>query len=367
MKNGLRIGFGILLICHALAHAVLPLRGIAVYPWPGVWMSPFVPAFAAILIVSFSVALVALFAGGIAILGSRLLGRYTSGLVAVGLAASVLALVAGWSAASWWGLSLDAAIAGGMIAARNTRLASVFLDTPSAVSTWNLPRLMIETTALGLVGYIAIATALWPWHRTWGATETEQAMSLPGDPPDRDPSYELMHAVTIEARPDAVWPWLVQLGQDRAGFYSYDWLERLFQADVHNADEIRPEWQHRATGEFVRATQPDYLGGLFGRDLGWRITHFDPPKAMVLENWGAFVLEPTPDGGTRLLIRTRMGGPEAPVWGAGLTFAAFELPHFLMQRRMMLGIKERAERVSRDDRRRRIATTRFQSQSFNSR
>ena len=80
------------------------------------------------------------------------------------------------------------------------------------------------------------------------------------------------------------------------------------------------------------------LAPLFGRDLGWRITHFDPPRAMVLENWGA-----------------------------GLTFAAFELPHFIMQRRMMLGIKERAERVSRDDRRRRIATTRFQSQPFNAR
>ena len=356
MKNCIRIGFGILLVCHALAHAVLPLRGIVVYPWPGVRMSPFGPA---ILIISFSVALVALFAGGIAILGSRLLGRYTSGLVALGLAASVLALVAGWSAASWWGLSLDAVIAGGMMAARNTGLAPAFLDAPPPVPTWNLPRLMLETAALGLVGYIAIATALWPWHRTWGATEGDQAMSLPGDAPGRNPSCELMHAVTIDAPAEMVWPWLAQLGQDRAGFYSYDWLERLFQADVHNAAEIRPEWQHRAVGDFVRATQPDYLGGLFGRDLGWRITHFDPPRAMVLENWGAFVLEPTPDGKTRLLIRTKMGGPEAPAWGAGLTFAAFELPHFIMQRRMMLGIKERAESRDGAEFARRLVSTRF--------
>jgi hypothetical protein len=347
MKSCLRIGFGILLICHALAHAVLPLRGIAVYPWPGVWMSPFVPAYAAILLVSFGVALVALFAGGVAMLGSRLLGRYTTGLVALGLGASVLALGAGWSPASWWGLSLDAVIAGGLIAGRNTRLAPVFLGAPPPVPTWNVPRLVIEAAALGLVGYMATATALWPWHRTWGATEEEQVMSLPGDTPNRDPSYELIHAVTIDARPEMVWPWLVQLGQDRAGFYSYDWLERFFQADVHNADQIRPEWQHRAAGDFIRATQPDYLGGLFGRDLGWRITYFDPPRAMVLENWGAFVLQPEPDGRTRLLIRTRMGGPDAPVWGAGLTFAAFELPHFIMQRKMLLGIKERAERPTR--------------------
>jgi hypothetical protein len=68
---------------------------------------------------------------------------------------------------------------------------------------------------------------------------------------------------------------------------------------------------------------------------------------MVLENWGAFVLQPDTDGRTRLLIRTRMGGPGAPVWGAAVAFAAFELPHFIMQRRMMLGIKERAERQTR--------------------
>jgi hypothetical protein len=344
MKNCLRIGFGILLICHALAHAVLPLRGITVYPRPGVSMSPFVPAFAAILLVSFSVALVALFAGGVAILGSRLLARYTTGLVGLGLIASIVALLGGWSAVSWWGLSLDAVIAGLLVAARNTGLAPVFLNAPPAVARWNVPRVVTEAAALALVGYIAAATALWPWHRTWGATSEEQAMSLPGDTVDRDPSYELIHAVTIDARPDQVWPWLVQLGQDRAGFYSYDWLERLFQADIHNADEIRAEWQQRAAGDFIRATQSDYLGGLFGRDLGWQVTHVDPPRAMVLENWGAFVLQRARDGRTRLLIRTRMGGPDASVWGAGLTFAAFELPHFIMQRRMMLGIKERAER-----------------------
>jgi hypothetical protein len=102
----------------------------------------------------------------------------------------------------------------------------------------------------------------------------------------------------------------------------------------------------------------DYLGGLFGRDLGWRITYFDPPRAMVLENWGAFVLQPDTDGRTRLLIRTRMGGPSAPVWGAAVAFTAFELPHFIMQRKMLLGIKERAERPTR------VARERHQNPAF---
>jgi uncharacterized protein YndB with AHSA1/START domain len=326
---------------------VLPLRGIVVYPWPGLWVSELVPIYSALLLLSFSVALVALFAGGLGILGSRVLGRHAIDLVSLGVAASVVALVAGWSPVSWWGLCLDAIVAGSVVAARNLHLAPEFANEPPPPAPWTLRQVVVETILVGLAAYMAAATALWPWHRTWGATDEEQVMSLPGDTRHRDPAYELIHAVTIDAPPETVWPWLAQLGQDRGGFYSYDWLERIFQADVHNADRLHAEWQHQAPGEFVRATQPGYLGGVFGPDLGWRITYLDPPRAMVLENWGAFVLQPTADGRTRLLIRSRMGGPRTPVWGAGLTFAAFELPHFIMQRRMMLGIKERAERAGR--------------------
>jgi hypothetical protein len=346
-RSSLRIALAVLIVLHGLAHAVLPLRGIVLYPPQQIWMSPFPLIHATILLAAFSIALVALFAGGIGILGSRVLAPHAERLVALGLAASVVALIAGWTQASWWGLALNAIIAGSLAAARNSRLDPVFMNERVPLIHWNLRRAAFETAALGLVGYMAIATAVWPWHRTWGTTTAEQFMSLPGDDVIRDPAHELMHGITIDAPPEAVWPWLAQLGQDRAGFYSYDWLERAFLADVHNANEIRPEWQHQAAGEFVRATQPDYLGGLFGPNVGWRITHFDPPRAMVLEYWGAFVLQPTPDGRTRLLIRTAMGGPDVPVWGAAITFAAFELPHFIMQRKMMLGIKERAERTHR--------------------
>jgi hypothetical protein len=281
LRSAARIAIGLLLVFHGLAHAVLPLRGIVVYPWPGLWRSDLVPVYSTLLLFGFSGALIALFAAGLGVLGSRVLGRYAVDLVSLGIAASVIALVAGWSRASWWGLGLDALIAGSVAAAHNVGLAPVFADEPPPPATWNLRRLVAEAMLIGLAGYMAAATALWPWHRTWGATDEEQIMSLPGDARDRDPAYELIHAVTIDAPADTVWPWLAQMGQDRGGFYSYDWLERLFQADVHNADRIHAEWQRRASGEFVRATQPGYLGGLFGRDLGWRITHFDPPRAMV--------------------------------------------------------------------------------------
>ena len=69
-------------------------------------------------------------------------------------------------------------------------------------------------------------------------------------------------AVSIDAPPEKVWPWLVQIGQDRAGFYSYTWLENLTLADIHNTFEIRPEWQGRKAKDIVRSVKPGYMFGL---------------------------------------------------------------------------------------------------------
>jgi hypothetical protein len=330
-----RSALGILVMLHALAHAVLPLRGVLEYPPPTLA--------SAITVAAYSVALVTLFAAGIGILGSHLFGRQVTRLMGVGLVSSVVALTAGWDPAAWWGLALDAGLAGAFVAALNSGVLAVEQQQTARPARWRAGRWLVEALACGLVGYIAVGTVLWPWHRRWGSTPADRALALPGDPVSRNPDYELTHAVTIDAPPDVVWAWLVQLGQDRAGFYSYDWLERLFFADVHNVYEIRPEWQQRAAGDFVRATPPNYLGGLFGRDVGWKITRLEPGRAMVLENWGAFVLQPVDSTQTRFIIRSSIGGPDAPAWGAGLTFALFELPHFIMERKMMLTIKARAE------------------------
>jgi uncharacterized protein YndB with AHSA1/START domain len=194
-----------------------------------------------------------------------------------------------------------------------------------------------------MVLYAAGAVVLWPLHRDWGSDPSEHALALPGDRPDRNPALELQHAVTVDAPPEAVWRWLVQLGQDRAGFYSYDWLERAFGVDIHNVTEIRPEWQSRKPGDLVRATQDGYLGGVLGDDLGWTVNDVVPGHAMVLQYWGAFVLEPTADGKTRFIIRTNVGHKRTPAWAAALDMVAFELPHFIMERRMMLRIKKLAE------------------------
>lgn len=333
-----RTVLGLFLLLHALAHTVLPLRGVLEYPPSTVQ--------AALTVAAYTLAVVTLFAAGLAMLVSSLLTLYLARLVRIGLLSSIVALIVGWDPAAWWGLALDAALVGAFIAAGNTGVLASNEKPAAASGLRRLGHWVKEASALALLAYIAVGVVLWPWHRQWGTTTAEWALSLPGDRVERNPRYELMHAVTIDAPPDVVWSWLVQLGQDRAGFYSYDWLERVFLADVHNVYEIRPEWQQRAAGDFVRATPPNYLGGIFGQDVGWRVTHVDLERAMVLDHWGAFVLQPVGRDQTRFIVRSSIGGPAAPVWGAALTFTLFELPHFIMERKMMVTIKVCAENQS---------------------
>jgi uncharacterized protein YndB with AHSA1/START domain len=236
-----------------------------------------------------------------------------------------------------WGAALDVVLL-------LTALTGIYRKLPIGPGHPGLPHWIATSFGAALMAYVGCAMVLWPLHRSWGSLLDEHAMPLPGDRAARDPALELQHAVTIDAPPDVVWTWLVQLGQDRAGFYSYDWLERAFGADVHNVKEIRPEWQSRRSGDFVRATQADYLWGILGDQIGWTVTAIEPGRALVLRNWGAFVLQPTGDGGTRFIIRSTVGDPRIAPWTAAADMMAFELPHFIMQRRMMLEIKALAER-----------------------
>lgn len=300
-----RVALGVLVVVHALAHAVLPLRGGFAYP-PTTVVS-------AITFIAFGVALVSLTAAGLGLLWSLLLRRHVVTLMAVGLVASGAALIVGWDPAAWWGLSLDAALAGALSAAVATGVVTR-TASPRHPRRWGWARCLAEAVALAFVAYLATGAVLWPWHRHWGTTAEDRALTLPGDPHERTPSIELTHAVTIEAPPEVVWRWLVQLGQDRAGFYSYDWLERLALANVHNVYDIRPEWQQRRVGDLVRAAPRDYLGGSFGKDVGWRVTYIEPSRAMVRENWGAFVLHMGARASSfarRSAGRTRRPGPPA--------------------------------------------------------
>jgi hypothetical protein len=170
----------------------------------------------------------------------------------------------------------------------------------------------------------------------WGATPEEQFTSLPGD--EFASRISSTRAVTINAPVEKVWPWLVQIGQDRAGFYSYDLLEQLVLAGIHNVHEIVPEWQELAAGDTVRlASKRVYGDGPLLRVLAIEPNHF-----LVLEHWGAFVLQRIDERTTRFLIRTH--GTERTTLGKAAEVLLLDFIHFVMERRMMLGIKARAEK-----------------------
>ena len=173
--------------------------------------------------------------------------------------------------------------------------------------------------ASGLIGaYLAVGR---PLMLHWGATCEDLA----------DQRAQSTRAVTVDAPPEAVWPWLAQIGQDRGGFYSYEWLENLAGCEMHNADEVHPEWQRREPGELV-PLHP--LNGL-------PVSRFEPGRVLGLAGWGTFELVPHGPGCTRLIARGEIPRGTAAVANALL----MEIPHFLMERKMLLGIKERAERA----------------------
>jgi hypothetical protein len=207
----------------------------------------------------------------------------------------------------------------------------------------------LAATAVGVGAY---RFGFQPWHRTWGATDAEVAMSLPGDGLVPHPAYTTTRAITIDAPSEAVWPWIVQMGQGRAGFYSYDWLEALFGLEIRNADHVVPAWQNLEAGDTVRLAPEDEFGGR----AQMRVVHLDPNRALVLGpvvdtpedldaasrtgagTW-AFVLTPHDGHQTRVIVRTRSRPWQAP----RLMFSLYDPVHFLMERRMLLGIKSRVE------------------------
>lgn len=179
-----------------------------------------------------------------------------------------------------------------------------------------------------------------PWMMNWGSTVAERQMSLPGDDLHPDRRGQFTQAITINAPSDVVWQWLVQVGQDRAGFYSYTWLENLIGADIHNANEIHPEWQQLAVGDAWRLAPPDYLWGL-GKDAVTPVLISEPGHVLVLEMWGAWVIEPIDAHTSRLIVRGQTG-PASPLTDL-MTKMVMDPIVFTMQRRMLLGLKARAE------------------------
>lgn len=213
-------------------------------------------------------------------------------------------------------------VLGGLVVAAAARLAG-------AVARRRRPPASTLATAVAAGLY---AWRVRPWMLAWGSTPEERSRTLPGDEFAPGEPGRSTRAVTIRAPSASVWPWVAQLGQDRGGFYSYEWLENLAGCRMANADRIHPEWQRRTVGETV----------LLHPANGLKVTRFEPGHVLALEGWGAFVVEPDGPDRTRLLARAH----SQRGFVARIMTWLIEVPHFVMERRMLLGIKERAERTA---------------------
>jgi hypothetical protein len=208
------------------------------------------------------------------------------------------------------------------------------------MSRMSVKKLAGGLAAAGVAGVAAYALFR-PRLLHWGASDAEAAAPLPGDEYVADASYVTTRAVTIEARPAEVWPWLAQMGCRRGGLYSYDWLDRLFgYIDAPSAETVLPEFQSLKAGDTIP----------IGRGPSWPVRVADPGRALVLEpvpgriTW-SFALVPRGEGATRLVTRVRCA-PPATVQEK-LTTMLVDPAALVMTRGMLLGIKRRAEALAR--------------------
>ena len=198
-----------------------------------------------------------------------------------------------------------------------------------------------------VIGGAACVLIVRPRLLRWGATGEELDAQLAGDELLSSTDLSSTRAITIRAPAETVWPWIAQLGQGRGGFYSYDVLENLVGCDIQSADRIVAEWQDVRVGDDVRLAP----------EVGLAVAVVDPGRSLVLRGgiqmgtiappydftW-SFALRPQPDETTRLIVRERYAYTRP--W-ARLVIEPTQVLSFVMSRKMLRGIKDRAERTAR--------------------
>ena len=188
---------------------------------------------------------------------------------------------------------------------------------------------------------LAFLAALYPLVRrpilTWGATSEEARSRLPGDELLEGADGVSTRAITIDAPAAAVWPWLAQIGPSpRGGAYTYDWIENLLGLNMHSAESILPQFQHPDVGDTI---------GLGSNRM--RLELVEPRRVLAWRsedcNWvWTFVLEEH-EGATRLISRNRF---RLPTLAARIGMLPMEPGSLVMERKMLRGIQERAERLA---------------------
>jgi hypothetical protein len=206
-------------------------------------------------------------------------------------------------------------------------------------SMMTLLMVLVLTPPAGLVVWLLMRD----WLLEWGSSDREVLAAMAGDELVTAPTHQSTFAVTVNAEPADVWPWLVQMGFHRGGLYSYDWLDRLFgYLDAPSADRILPEFQHVKPGDRIP----------LGRGPAFPVAQVDPFRLLVLGDASGelawtwqFEVHQYGRHRTRLISRSRVHMPRTV--GSGLFMALLEPAAFIMTRKMLLGIKRRAESLAR--------------------
>jgi hypothetical protein len=233
-------------------------------------------------------------------------------------------------------------------------LTATFPSEVMAMKKWILRSLYTIFGCLVIAGLV-YHLGLRQWCLHWGTTTAEIHAALPADNLFPTFTNEATHAITIHATPEKIWPWLMQVGQDRSGFYSYTIFENAFGADMPEVQRLVPEWKPRVPGETVWFATPRRFNGQ-GKMIAAMVEP-DREFAMVSANdWRAlqagghasegfwsFTLQPIQNGQTRLIARIRGGTP--PTLASRLVGRLFWEPaHFVMEQKMLRTIRNLAER-----------------------
>jgi hypothetical protein len=205
------------------------------------------------------------------------------------------------------------------------------LDTATAVPIW------------------VISPVVRPWHLRWGATQAEVACPMPGDDVVPRAQFNATRAITIDAQPDQVWPWIAQLGYRRAGFYTYDQVDN---GGEPSASRIMDEYQDLKVDDEIPMWHESH-----GLAIAYKVDSFDvaqwmlwvhrPHQDEMPDSTWSWRLDRLPTGGTRLVTRMKQVYRWDALRLASLNLVLMEFGDFAMERRMLKGIKARAERLSR--------------------